>query len=93
MCWSPNKTPSRGFSESSQAQRRPQKAWDRRESVWKKLRANPRDAVLKKALKVTDKAFKRVKNAELRYYVHDFTIRTADFVRKKDQAGLYQHIK
>ena len=48
---------------------------------------------LKKALKVTDKAFKRVKNAELRNYVHGFTIRTANFVRKKDQAGLYERIK
>ncbi|CAM9635712.1 unnamed protein product, partial [Sphacelaria rigidula] len=58
------KTQSRGFSESSQAQDRLQKAWDLRESVWKKQRANPKDTALKKALKVTDKAFKRVKNAE-----------------------------
>ncbi|CAM9883748.1 unnamed protein product [Sphacelaria rigidula] len=31
----PKKTPSRGFSESPQAQDRLQKAWDLRESVWK----------------------------------------------------------
>ncbi|CAM9779802.1 unnamed protein product, partial [Sphacelaria rigidula] len=87
------KTQSRGFSESSQAQDRLQEVWDLRESVWKKQRANPEHTVLKKALKVTEKAFKRVKDAELQNFVHEFTVRTADFVRKKDQAGLYQHIQ
>ncbi|CAM9959586.1 unnamed protein product [Sphacelaria rigidula] len=66
----PKKTPSRGFSEASEAQDRLQKAWDLWESV-------------------TDKAFKRVKYAELQ----NFTFRTADFVRKKDQAGLFQQIQ
>ncbi|CAM9891726.1 unnamed protein product [Sphacelaria rigidula] len=89
----PKKSPSEGSSESSQAQDRLPKTWDLRESVWKNLRANPEYAVLKKALTVTDQAFKRVKDAELQNFVHEFTVRTAEFVRKKNQAGLHQHIK
>ena len=61
----PKRPPSRGFSESPRAQARLQQAWDVRERVWEKLRARPQDPSLRKALKVTDKAFKRAKHVEL----------------------------
>ena len=58
-----------------------------------KLRARPQDPRLRKALKVTDKAFKRAKHAELQSFLREHTARTADLTRQRDQAGLYQHIK
>lgn len=76
----------------SQAQDRLQKEWDLGESVRKELKANPEGDVVEKALKVTDKALKRVKNADLHSFVHDFTVRAAHSVREKNRAELYQHI-
>lgn len=34
-----------------------------------------------------------MKDAELQNFVHEFTVRIAEFVCAKDQAGLYQRIK
>ena len=88
----PKRPSSRGFSESPRAQARLQQAWDVRERVWEKLRARPQDPSLRKALKVTDKAFKRAKHAELQSFLREHTARTADLTRQREQAGLYQHI-
>ena len=60
--------------------------------MWEKLRAHPQDPSLRKALKVTDKAFKRAKHAELQSFLREHTTRTADLTRQRDQAGMYQHI-
>ena len=89
----PKRPSSRGFSKSPRAQARLRQAWDVRERVWEKLRARPQDPSLRKALKVTDKAFKRAKHAELQSFLREHTDRTADLTRQRDQAGLYQHIK
>ena len=88
----PKRPSSRGFSESPRAQARLQQAWDVRARVWEKLRARPQEPSLRKALKVTDKAFKRAKHAELQSFLREHTARTADLTRQRDQAGLYQHI-
>lgn len=45
------------------------------ESVWKKQRPYSRDAALERGLRVTDKALKWVKDAELQNFVHESTIR------------------
>ena len=74
----PKRPSSRGFSESPRAQARLRQAWDVRERVWEKLRAHPQDPSLRKALKVTDKAFKRAKHAELQSFLREHTARTAD---------------
>lgn len=42
---------------------------------------------------MADKAFERVRNAEVQSYLREFTDRTAELTRAKDQTGLYQHIK
>ena len=57
-----------------------------------RLRARPQDPSLRKALKVTDKAFKRAKHAELQSFLREHAARTADLTRQRGQAGLYQHI-
>ena len=88
----PKRPSSRGFSESPQAQARLRQAWNVRERVRERLRARPKDPILRKALKVTDKAFKRAKHAELQSFLRERTARTADLIRQRDQAGLYQHI-
>ena len=84
---------SRGFSESPRTQARLRQAWDLRERVWEKLRARPQDLSLRKALKVTDKPFKRAKHAELQSFLREPTARNADLTHQRDQTGLYQHIK
>ena len=89
----PKRPSSRGFSESPRAQARLRQAWDVRERVWEKLRARPQDPSLRKALKVTDKALKRAKHAEIQSFLREHTARTVDLTRQRDQAGLYQHIK
>ena len=89
----PKRPSSRGFSESPRAQARLRQALDVRERVWEKLRARPQDPSLRKALKVTDKAFKRAKHAELQSFLREHTARIADLTRQRDQARLYQHIK
>ena len=90
----PKRPSSRGFSESPRAQARLRQAWDVRERVWEKLRARPQNPSLRKALKVTDKAFKQAKHAELQSFLREHTARTVvDLTRQRDQAGLYQHIK
>ena len=61
------------------------------ERVWKKLRENLENVGLKKALKVMGKMFKRVKGVELQNFIHKFTVRTAEFVGKKDGAGLHHN--
>ena len=88
----PKRPSSRGFSESPRAQARLRQAWNVRERVRERLRARPKDPILRKALKVTDKAFKRAKHAELQSFLREHTARTADVIRQRDQAGLYQHI-
>lgn len=45
------------------------------------------------ALKMTDWVFKRVKDAELEKFIHNFAVRTAKYTRNKDQTGLHQCIK
>ena len=89
----PKRPSSRGFSESPRAQAGLRQAWDVRERVWDKLRARPQDPSLRKALKVTDKAFKRAKHAELQSFLREHTARTADLTRQRGQARLSQHIK
>ena len=79
----PKRPSSRGFSESPRAQARLRQAWNVRERVWERLRVRPKDP---------DKAFKRAKHAELQSFLRERTARTADLIRQRDQAGLYQHI-
>lgn len=72
------------YSESSHELRNAPKRRGRSgERVWDRLPANAERFECNNALKVAEKAFKRVEDAELQTFVHELTVRTWSLLARR----------
>ena len=68
-------------------------AWQQREEARRRLRADPNNGILRKAVKVAGKNLEKVRTtAELSFFWA--LVRTLEArVREGDHAGIYKHLK
>ena len=68
-------------------------AWQQREGTRRRLRAEPHDSNLRKAVKMAGKNLRKVRRVAVPSFFWAFVLKLETRVREGDQAGLYNHLK